>query len=86
MFEIITLIILGVLVGICGCAAVLITIYDYKFDEKTVGYMVINLDDIDTNNLRIYWTNPKKLFNKSDNIVFQVRYVHEGIEATREKK
>ena len=75
---IILVVIIGVLIGV--------EIYTKNLDTRIVGQIIVNLDDVDTNNIKIHWTNPRNLFNTHGNVVFNVKYVHEGINTNREKK
>lgn len=46
---------------------------------KKAGYIKINLDDLDTNQIQIHWTDARKIFNNKNYVVFDVVYVREGI-------
>lgn len=47
-----------------------------SIEKKKVGTISINVDDIDINNVKITFYNPKRLFNSSDCAYFDVIYEH----------
>lgn len=74
--------ILGILIGV----AISINIFTRKLNKKTAGYMIINLKDIDTNQIKVHFTDPNKLFNESGSVIFNVLYENNENEDNREKK
>ena len=47
-----------------------------SIEKKKVGTISINIDDIDIDNVRITFYNPKRLLNSSDCAYFDVIYEH----------
>lgn len=74
--------ILGILIGVAIC----INIFTRKLNKRTAGFMIINLDDIDTNKIKVQLTDPNKLFNESGSVVFNVLYENNENKINREKK
>jgi hypothetical protein len=57
----------------------------HRYFTQKAGYIKINLDDLDTNQIQIHWTDARKIFNNKRHVIFDVVYVRDGIVESREK-
>ncbi len=73
-------------IGFLISLSIFILINKHTNKKQKVGYIKVNLDDIDTNELQIHFTDANKLFNGKKRVIFDVIYVREGMKFNREKK